>query len=47
MRTEFYELPLCEFVELGPESNMMQTGSDWGETGMPGSDLEPLTPIEF
>ena len=47
MKKEVYEMPLCESIELDPESNVMQTGSQWGESGMPGSDLDLLDPIVF
>lgn len=47
MKKEFYEMPLCEFVELDPESNVMQTGSQWGDAGTPGSDLDLLDPLAF
>ena len=42
-----YEIPLCESIELDPESNMMQTGSQFGAPGMPGSDLDVLDEFVF
>ena len=43
MKKSFYESPLCEALELDPESAMMQTGSP----GQPGSELEILDPLVF
>ena len=42
-----YEIPLCESIELDPESNVMQTGSQYGDPGMPGSNLDLLDPLVF
>lgn len=42
-----YEIPLCESIELDPESNVMQTGSQFGAPGMPGSDLDVLDEFVF
>ena len=47
MKKVYYETPLCVSVELDPESTMMQTGSQWGDSGMPGSDLDLLDPLIF
>lgn len=47
MKKTFYEAPLCESLELDPESHMMQTGSSFGDPGMPGSDLDLLEDIVF
>lgn len=47
MKKEFYQSPLCESIALDPESNMMQTGSPFGDPGMPGSNLEELPGLNF
>ena len=47
MKKSFYETPLCVSFEMDPESHMMQTGSQFGDPGMPGTDLDILDPIIF
>ena len=45
-----YEIPLCESIQLDPESNMMQSasgGDAFGNPGLPGNDLDILDPLVF
>lgn len=50
MKKTYYESPLCEVLQMDPESTMMQGasgGGAFGDPGMPGSSLDILDPLVF
>lgn len=45
-RKAFYEAPESEILELGLEMDLL-TGSEYGDGGKPGKDLNELDELEF
>lgn len=45
-KLQIYETPLCELYEVEIESAVL-SGSGYGTTGMPGSELDVLPGLDF
>lgn len=46
MKKRYYESPVCEAIDMVFENTVLTGSSDaFGDTGMPGTDLEELDPI--